>query len=134
MSFSCKSCNSCWVILLSSINLRSFSISSSWCDVESRFLKIIKTIQAIITTNTSVALVVPLVITIVSSIIQGLAKGKIFAYLPTMCWNLTEFLNGGLPIFKYSTFYKSLAVDIVTVFILFFISYILFKRKDIKNQ
>ena len=94
----------------------------------------ISVLAAIITTNTSVALVVPLVITIVSSIIQGLAKGKIFAYLPTMCWNLTEFLNGGLPIFKYSTFYKSLAVDIVTVFILFFISYILFKRKDIKNQ
>ena len=94
----------------------------------------ISLLVAIITTNTSVALVVPLVVTIVSSIIQGLAKGKIFAYIPTMCWNLSEFLNGGLPYFQYSTFCKSLIVDVVTIFVLFFISYVIFKRKDIKNQ
>ena len=94
----------------------------------------ISLLLSIITTNTSVALMVPLITIVVSSIISGFAKGRIFAFFPTMCWDLTQFLDGGLPYFKYSTLLKSLSVDIVTVLILFTISYMIFKKKDIKNQ
>jgi ABC-type transport system involved in multi-copper enzyme maturation permease subunit len=51
-----------------------------------------------------------------------------------MCWNLSEFLDGGLPAFKYLTLVKSISVDAVTIFILFAFAYAIFKRKDIKNQ
>ncbi len=94
----------------------------------------VSVLVGIATTNTSVALIVPLVISIASTIINAFAKGKIFAYLPTMCWNLSEFLDGGLPAFKYLTLVKSISVDAVTIFILFAFAYAIFKRKDIKNQ
>ena len=89
---------------------------------------------SVITTNTSVALIVPLIITIISPIISAFAKGKIFAFIPTMCWNLMDFLDGGLPLFEHSKLPISLAVDGITIFILFAIAYAVFKRKDIKNQ
>ena len=86
------------------------------------------------TTNTAIALIIPIVTAIGSTIINEFADKKIFAYFPTMCWDLTEFLHGGMPTFKYSTLPICIVVDIVTIVLLFGISVFIFNRKDIKNQ
>ena len=88
----------------------------------------------VITTNTAVSIIVPIVFNTAASIINMLAKGKIFAYFPTMCWNLTEYLHGGIPEFKYSNLPTSIIVDIVTIVLIYGASIIIFKKKDIKNQ
>ena len=94
----------------------------------------ISLVLGVLTTNTSLSLIVPLAINIAAPMINLLARGKFFAFLPTMCWDLREFLDGGMPSFKYSTLPISILVDIATIFILYFIAYAVFKKKDIKNQ
>ncbi len=88
----------------------------------------------VLTTNVTMATILPVVFTIVADIVNAFADKKIFAFLPTMCWNLSEYLHGGLPMFKYSTLPISLVVDCITIFLLFGISYLIFKKKNIKNQ
>ncbi len=91
-------------------------------------------LMGVLTTNTAVSIIVPIVVYIGADIINAIANDKIMAFFPTVCWNLTEFLHGGLPSFKYSTLPISLGVDIVTIVIIYGISAFIFKRKDIKNQ
>jgi len=61
-------------------------------------------------------------------------KPKVLSFLPFYCWDLSPFMFGGLSQNKYSTFGKSLIIDIVTMVGLVALSYILFKKKEIKNQ
>ena len=88
----------------------------------------------VLTTNTAVSIIVPIVINTGASIINAFAKGKLFAFLPTMCWDLSEFLHGGIPEFKYLKLSTCIVVDIITIALLFGISMFIFKKKDIKNQ
>ena len=88
----------------------------------------------VLTTNTAVSIIVPIVINTSAGIINALAKGKIFAFLPTMCWNLSEFLHGGIPSFKYLKLSTSIIVDVITIVLLFGVSMFIFRKKDIKNQ
>ena len=55
-------------------------------------------------------------------------------FLPMMNWDLSVYLFGGLPAFKYCNFKIALVVDIMTVLILLGLSLFLFKRKNITNQ
>lgn len=59
---------------------------------------------------------------------------KIVSWLPFYCWNLSSYMYGGLDSNKYASFGKSLVIDIITLVGLFVISYILFNKKQIKNQ
>lgn len=59
---------------------------------------------------------------------------KIVSWLPFYCWNLSSYMYGGLDSNKYASFGKSLIIDIITLVGLFVISYILFNKKQIKNQ
>ncbi|MBQ4030751.1 MAG: ABC transporter permease subunit [Bacilli bacterium] len=94
----------------------------------------ISILVGVITTNTAVSIIVPIVFNTAAGIINMLAQGKIFAYFPTMCWNLSEYLHGGIPEFKYSTLSTSIIVDIVTIVLLYGACILIFKKKDIKNQ
>ena len=55
-------------------------------------------------------------------------------YFPTLCWNLNEFLWGGLPTYKELTFKTSFIVCIFTIVIITLGSLSVFKTRDIKNQ
>ena len=88
----------------------------------------------VLTTNVATAIVIPLACNIGASIINAFARGRLFAFLPTMCWNLTEFLHGGMPTFKYLKLPICIVVDVITIVLLYGFSYFFFKKKDIKNQ
>lgn len=87
--------------------------------------------------NTALSVMVPFMTYFISSIINALASAlevKVLKFFPTMCWNLNEFLFGGLPTFKYATLSTSIVVSVITFLVFFLLSFILFKKKDIKNQ
>ena len=77
---------------------------------------------------------VPLVVYVVSLFLNYASSSSYMKYFPTICWNLREFLWGGLPTFKDLTLGTSIIVCIFTIVIIFWGSFSLFKRKDIKNQ
>ena len=58
---------------------------------------------------------------------------KYLSWVPSLCWDFTDYLFGGISSYKYSNLYLSLFVSIVTFLIFFIGSFICFKKKDIKN-
>ena len=73
----------------------------------------------------------------ISSIVSMAAnsiKYKIIRYFPTLCWDLTEYLFGGMSSYKYGTLLNSIIVDIVTTLLLIIGTIIVFNKKEIKNQ
>ena len=89
----------------------------------------------VLTTNTAVSIMVPVMFHAFYQLIHFLARGaKWLAYLPTMCWNLTEYLHGGIPEYQYSKFSISIIVDVITLVLIYGLAYFIFKKKDIKNQ
>lgn len=91
----------------------------------------------VLTTNTGVSIAVVFLVYLFGGIIESLASlfnAKIIAYIPTMCWNFNQYLYGGMATFQYSTLTKSIIVSVITFIIFFVGSFIVFKRKDIKNQ
>ena len=92
---------------------------------------------SIITCNAAVAIGGGFALSFGGEIVNALAlhtNKKIVAFLPTLCWDLTPYLYGGLHSYKYCTFVKSLSVDIFCIVILFIIGLIVFKKINIKNQ
>lgn len=90
--------------------------------------------MGILTTSTIGAIVSGIGLYIGSNLINGVVPAKIAAYLPTNCWNLEVFLFGGISPNEYASLNSSLIVIFITMFILVFGSFYLFKHKDIKNQ
>ena len=84
--------------------------------------------------NEAMTVGVPLVVYVVSLFLNYASSSNYMKYFPTLCWNLREFLWGGLPTFKDLTLGTSIIVCIFTIVIIFWGSFSLFKRKDIKNQ
>ena len=84
--------------------------------------------------NEAMTVGVPLVVYVVSLFLNYASSSNYMKYFPTLCWNLREFLWGGLPTFKDLTLGTSIIVCIFTIVIIFLGSFSLFKRKDIKNQ
>lgn len=61
-------------------------------------------------------------------------KPKVLAYLPFYCWDLSPYMYGGLNSNIHSSFGLALLVDIVTILVLMLLAFIIFKKKEIKNQ
>ena len=59
---------------------------------------------------------------------------KIISYLPLVNWDFSEYLFGGISACKYMSLTKSLTISLITIAVLFILTMILYKHKDIKNQ
>ena len=87
-------------------------------------------------TNTALAVAVPFLGYIGSSIINQLAllyDFKQIIYFVTPNWDLTYYLFGGTPLFKGTTVPFSIAICLVYLVVMLVISSIVFKKRDIKN-
>ena len=63
-----------------------------------------------------------------------IVDSKLIAFIPSMCWNFNAYLFGGLPTYKHSSIGIAIFVSVL-VFIIFLVgSFIVFRKKDIKNQ
>ncbi len=93
--------------------------------------------MGVLTTNGTVSITVGFLVFFFGNILKQMASvfnARILAFIPTMCWNFNEYLYGGLPTFKYSNLGISIVVSIITFLIFLVGSFIVFKKKDIKNQ
>lgn len=61
-------------------------------------------------------------------------KFNFLSYMPTVNYNLTPYMFGGMQTTKYLTLQKALLVDGISFVVLFILILIIFKKKDIKNQ
>lgn len=87
--------------------------------------------------NSVISFVVTFMIYFVGEIIASLANTtnvSLLKFLPMMNWNLTEYLFGGVSSFKYCNLKLALIIDILTIVVLFFLSFFIFKKKNITNQ
>ena len=84
--------------------------------------------------NEAMTVGIPIVVYIISLFLNYSSGIKIMKYFPTLCWNLNEFLWGGLPTYKELTFKTSIIVCIFTIVIITLGSLSVFKTRDIKNQ
>ncbi len=87
-------------------------------------------------TNTALAVAVPFLGYIGSSIINQLAllyNFKQIIYFVTPNWDLTYYLFGGSPLFKGLTAPFSLIICVIYLLIMLVISLVVFKKRDIKN-
>jgi len=92
---------------------------------------------SVLVENSVVGIIVPLVFDTFGSLITELipkSLAKVSAFFPTNCWELNQFLFGGLADNQYVTLGKSLVVDIILLVLMIFLSISIFKKKDIKNQ
>ena len=90
-------------------------------------------------TNSALAIALPLLGYMVSSIINQLAlyalsrNIKILLYFVTPNWDLTNYLFGGLPMFELITLPFSITICLIYLLIMVFASAIVFKKRNIKN-
>ncbi len=88
-------------------------------------------------TNSPIAIAIPLLGTMVESIINQLAytydKAKFLIYFVTPNWDFSQYLFGCLPNMKSLTLQFSISVCIVYFVVLIGLSLINFKKKNIKN-
>lgn len=87
-------------------------------------------------TSTPLAITLSFLTIFFSSIINNLIiinKVKILRFFPTMCWDLSDFLFGGKPVYEYTSLRLCITVDIITLVLMIFISFFVFKRKNVKN-
>jgi ABC-2 type transport system permease protein len=61
-------------------------------------------------------------------------NSKIMSFVPFFTWDLSPFMYGGLSSNQYATLGKCLIVDFITLIVLIISSYVIFNKKDIKNQ
>ena len=87
-----------------------------------------------LTTNGASSIVGGIGLYIVSSIFEAYASIKWVSFVPTMNWNLSGFLFGGISEYQYVTLGKSIVIDVITIAALVIGTYIVFDKKEIKNQ
>ncbi len=93
--------------------------------------------MGILTTNGAVSIAVGFLVFFFGNILNQMASvfdSKLVAYIPTMCWNFNSYLFGGLPPYEYSSLGISIMVSVITFLIFLIGSFIIFNKKDIKNQ
>jgi len=86
--------------------------------------------------NSVISIVLPIMGTATGSIINQLAISrsiKQVAISPTLNWDFTEFLFGRLPSYEYTSFGFAVGVCIVYWIVMMAISFISFKKREIKN-
>lgn len=89
-----------------------------------------------VSANSQISISLPLVGYMFSEVINALAISfdlKWMKYFPTLNWNLSEYLFGNLPAFKYTNLPFSIIVTIVYLIVMLLISILIFKKKNIKN-
>ena len=59
---------------------------------------------------------------------------KFLSYMPTVNYDLTQYMFGHMPDMEQLSFTKAVAVDIVSFVVLMIVCFVVFKKKDIKNQ
>ena len=87
-------------------------------------------------TNTALAVAVPFLGYMVSSLINQFALAyniKQIIYFVTPNWDLSYYLFGGTPLFKNLTAPFSIIVCLIYLIIMVITSIIVFKKRDIKN-
>ena len=89
---------------------------------------------SVITTNTSGSIVSGLVLFGVSVLMYDLIFLEELWFLPFIHWDFSSYLFGGLHWYEFASFELSLMVVLITIIIILILTYILFNRKDIKNQ
>lgn len=91
----------------------------------------------IVSTNGAVSIAVGFLVFFFGNIINQMAvivDSKLIAFIPSMCWNFNAYLFGGLPTYKHSSIGIAIFVSAL-VFVIFLVgSFIVFRKKDIKNQ
>lgn len=89
------------------------------------------------TGSSALSITIPLLVYFFSSLINAMIisfKVKALSFFPTMCWDFSEYLFGGIPSFEYSNMTISIIVITVIFLALLSLSFIIFKKKNIKNQ
>ncbi len=89
---------------------------------------------SVIFTSTSVSMASGYFLMIAASIISSFTSVKAVNYLPFTCWDFTDYLFGGISHNPYGGLYSSLIVVLITLIGINLISYIIFSKKNIKNQ
>lgn len=87
-------------------------------------------------TSSSLAIALTLLTTFFSSVVNMMiinSKIKILSLFPTMIWDLTEFLYGATPSYEYMKLNNCIIMSLVYLAILLFISFFVFKHKNVKN-
>jgi hypothetical protein len=88
-----------------------------------------------ITTNAPFALGMGFGAYLSESVFQLLIRrASLISYAPTLNYNLSPYMFGGMNSIKELYLSKALAVDIVSFIVLFALIIIVFNKKDIKNQ
>ncbi len=88
------------------------------------------------TTNTPIAIVISLLGCMSGNIINALASNLRLAFMRfsiTMNWDFTEYLFGKLPSFEFANFNLSVVMCIIYFVLLIVPTFIVFKKKNIKN-
>lgn len=88
----------------------------------------------IITTNAVGSMAAGIGLMMGAEMVTYYLSDKILAYLPFGCWNFSPYLFGGFSLNKYASLPLAIVVCGITLILLIGLSFIIFKRKDIKNQ
>ena len=86
--------------------------------------------------STPSAVVIPILTLLFSSLINGLTELYQLEYMkffPTMCWNLNQFFFGNETSYKYDSLNLSIIMSSIYLVCMLILSFIYFKKKDIKN-
>lgn len=67
-------------------------------------------------------------------LLNGWLSPKVLSFVPFYTWDLTPYMYGGMSSNIYASFGKSFIIDVITLVLFIVMTYIVFKRKDIKNQ
>ena len=89
---------------------------------------------SIISTSTSVSMAAGYFLMFASSIISAFTNVKAVNYLPVTVWDFSDYLFGGISSLPYGSFISSLIVVSITIVFLIGLSYLIFSKKNIKNQ
>ena len=91
--------------------------------------------MAVISTNTAFSLGMGFGAYLSSNIFElMLRKFKFLSYVPTLNYNLSQYMFGNISEYEVLTLPKAIMVDIVSFIILFVLILIVFNKRDIKNQ
>lgn len=86
--------------------------------------------------NTAASIAISFVGSIISSIINMLVinyKVAFMRYFVTLNWDFSDYLFGGVSQFKYTNFNFSLIICLIYFIAMLIISFVIFKKKNIKN-
>lgn len=90
--------------------------------------------MGVLTTNTVGAIASGFGLYFFADFIGFYISDKMAALLPMYCWDFSSYLFGGIGVNPYSTLGKSIVVCLVTFVVFVVAAFVIFKKKDIKNQ